>query len=1138
MVKYRIALMNKKEPTEIAINFATTLFSKKTTNKTLDSLCNDASIIHKVNTETTTYSKRDLQSLINGIYIPLTNKYTPSNFKAIKTDNNTIELEANLKEKPYLCKLTVSITFDDTNCKIKMLETCLIKKLTGLSGGIFSFSLDSNFSLIALTEGIVDLLEYENKYALIKSCSGKLANLLEKKNLELLLKTIKDVRTKDRSFTIPVILKNKSLKTISMYLKGQIIKVAEGKEEVLAQLIVKEIMDDDVEFYDSSKLQFTELVQNQPTPLFFKNRKGIYKLINLAYIKEFEIKNMMDMLNHNDSAFFKTGGVKFVNSDEDIFNKKIAFNESINYLTIDDKKFYCITYKIPIYYKDEITGILGFVSNITKETEYKQKLHMKDIETDYIFSNSESPYYIKDNNLRFIKANNKFCSIFQIEEELLLNKTIEEILPHYVVDPTTKFDLKALNLKKGESIKDTFELDFNNKLKYYEIKITPMFDENNKIYRLIGKFEDITQLIEKENKLIKSYNLELDQNYCKKTLDYIRIDIETGAILFSKKNCRFDNSKYFNDKLMDRNIGIFLYNFEFIDFKEKYSIKALRKNIEHKKISSLYTLKIKSKIIQIEVNLEYYTNPTTRHKEAVLRLTDISKSIQNKELIELFGKAEFDFIVKLSFLAGYATCKYNNGREFKFDKLKNDHSIKSFLSILYKDSITPVPTVAEWKSLVEQLLKNEKHNTYFIETKSDRRKNISVKAINNKKQTIFVASQDFTETTKKDRAIQKQLRQLAQDAQRADNVKTEFLSRMSHDMRTPLTAILALTDFGIEESNESLSINYFNKIKSSSQYLSILLNDVLEIQKIESGEIVLNNKPFYLPHTAEHIKTMVYPRTIEKNINLEIIPINQPKDSIYVNNDEVRMSEILVNILNNAIKYTPNGGQITWIFELKRNPLVLHNTIIDNGIGISKDFQKKMFNKYTQEQNIFSGAEGGSGLGLSIVKNLVNLVDGTIKCESKLNEGTTFTIDLPLNKTTKAEYEKYHTKKPKISLDILSNKHILVCEDTKINTVIIDKILSKYGITIDIAENGQIGVNKAKQNKYDAILMDIRMPIMNGLESAKEIRKFDDIIPIIALSANAYKEDIEKSLKAGMNAHLSKPIDVEILFNTLALHLS
>lgn len=1130
--------MIKYELTEIAINFATILFSPQKNAKILNLLCNNITIKHKVKNKVTSYRKSELLTLIKSVYIPIAIKYEPKSFKAIRIKGNIIELEATLQKKPYQSRLSIIIEVEENSKKIKQFKTCLVKKLSGLPGGIFAFSLDSDLSLTTLTEGLVKFFNYRNKYDLINNCGGKLTNLLNNEDLELLFSTIEEVRNKDRTFSILVNINISSLTPIKMYLKGQIIKVSEGKEEVLAQLIIKEVLDDDVDFYKEFRIQFIELIQNHHSPIFFKDSKCIYRLINLAYIKELKIKNMHDIISHSDSEFFKEEGKQFIESDCEILDNNEPFWENSNILTIDNNKTYYSTYKIPIYDIDGISGILGFVSNISKDVEYKQKLHMKDVETDYIFTNSDSPYYIKDKHLRFIKVNDRFCTIFHIKEEMILNKTMAELLPPFIVDPSNKFEKKAFSLKKGESIKDSFEFDFDNQPKYYEITLTPLFDENNKIYRLIGKYDDITETVKKEGtRIIKSYNLKLDQGSSQNKLLYLRIDLETGAILYSKKNFKYHNAKYFNDEFIEKNRNHFLYDFEFIKFKEKYSLESLQKNVEYLKHLPYYTLVIGSKVVQVEVNLEYYTNPTTKHKEVVLILNDISKIVQNKELIDFFGKMEFDFIVKLSFLANYATCQYNNKNEFEFQNLKKDHSIKSLISILYKDSISPVPTVTEWKIFVNLLIKEGKNNTYFIETKSDKRKNISIKVLNKEKQTILVACQDFTETTKKDRAIQKQLRNLAQEAQRTDSIKTEFLSRMSHDMRTPLTAIICLSEFGLSESKEAVSINYFNKIKSSSLYLSILLNDVLEIQKIESGEIVLNNQPFYLPDTADHIKTMVNPRAIEKNINFQICPINFDKGPFYVNNDEVRMSEILVNLLNNAIKYTQNGGIITWTFELKHNPLVLHNTISDNGIGISKAFQKKMFHKYSQEQNIFSGAEGGSGLGLSIVKNLVDLVKGTIECKSELNKGTTFIIDLPLNETTKLEFDKQKIKQIDVSLDILTNKHILVCEDTKINTVIIGKILSKYNITIDIAEDGLKGIKMAKMTKYDAILMDIRMPKMNGLEAAKKIRKFDKKIPIIALSANAYKEDIDKSINAGMNAHLSKPIDGEKLYNTIASYL-
>jgi CheY-like chemotaxis protein len=207
--------------------------------------------------------------------------------------------------------------------------------------------------------------------------------------------------------------------------------------------------------------------------------------------------------------------------------------------------------------------------------------------------------------------------------------------------------------------------------------------------------------------------------------------------------------------------------------------------------------------------------------------------------------------------------------------------------------------------------------------------------------------------------------------------------------------------------------------------------------------------------------------------------------------------------------------------------------ISDNGYGMSKKFQKHMFESFATEKNRSSAKEGGTGLGLSIVKNLTELMGGTVECNSTLNVGTTFVLKLPLKVISKEEFESAGTNFELQNFDGLQGKHILICEDNYLNTVIVKKILEKRGMITDTASNGKIGVEKALNNEYDAILMDIRMPVMGGLEAASKIREFNATIPIIALSANAYKEDINNSLEVGMNMHLVKPIEIDKLFTVL-----
>jgi len=366
-----------------------------------------------------------------------------------------------------------------------------------------------------------------------------------------------------------------------------------------------------------------------------------------------------------------------------------------------------------------------------------------------------------------------------------------------------------------------------------------------------------------------------------------------------------------------------------------------------------------------------------------------------------------------------------------------------------------------------------------------------------------------------------------------NNQKNSFMARMSHDMRTPLTAIIGLSDLRLSDVKYEDDIEFYSEIKNSGLYLLDLVNDVLDIQKVDNGNIEFSYKINDIKELVDHIAKISNQRAKEKNI---MFSLNCNYENInYAIFDSVKVRQILINILNNAVKYTPKGGSVSWntYFKTIDDTVYMCHIISDTGIGMSVEFQEIMYNVFAREINKLSKIEGGAGLGLAITKNLVELMGGYIDCKSKLNKGTKFNILIPVKIPSVAELNKYKTNSQNRNFDKLRDKRILICEDVEINAKIINKLLSTYSIKCDHAINGKIGVEMTSKNNYDAIIMDIKMPIMDGLEAAKEIRMFNSEIPIIALSANAYAEDIKKSLEAGMNTHLSKPINNDILISTI-----
>ena len=380
---------------------------------------------------------------------------------------------------------------------------------------------------------------------------------------------------------------------------------------------------------------------------------------------------------------------------------------------------------------------------------------------------------------------------------------------------------------------------------------------------------------------------------------------------------------------------------------------------------------------------------------------------------------------------------------------------------------------------------------------------------------------------------------------KANIAKGDFLSRISHDMRTPMNAIIGFSGISLNETTTNEErLEYCKKIQSSSKYLLGLINDVLDMSKIEENKFVLNPKPHFYKDFEKDIKALLLPLAEKKGITFRML--KNSHSNYAVEFDKMRLQQVFVNLINNAIKFTPKGGVVECevITEEPINGYVPHTVIVrDSGIGISEDFIKnKLFNPFEQEHSDEIKNEQGTGLGLSIVKNIIDIMKGTITCESELGKGTTFTIKF---KCKLASDFVENNSSNNFSLEILNGKKVLLCEDHPLNIQIAKKLLERQKMNVVVAENGKIGLDifaNSKINEYDIILMDIRMPIMDGFTTTRNIRSLlrEDArtVPIVAMTANAFLEDIEQSFESGMNGHLSKPVDPNLMYQTMSKEIS
>lgn len=370
--------------------------------------------------------------------------------------------------------------------------------------------------------------------------------------------------------------------------------------------------------------------------------------------------------------------------------------------------------------------------------------------------------------------------------------------------------------------------------------------------------------------------------------------------------------------------------------------------------------------------------------------------------------------------------------------------------------------------------------------------------------------------------------------------RTEFFSRMSHDMRTPMNAIISFSSPEmLKDANEKTKDEYLQKINVSAEYLLGLINEILDMAKFESGKITLCEENISLRKFFNSNKVIVEKLAADKNINFKM---NIPDSgTMYILGDYQRLSQIVINLLSNAIKFTNNGGNVTFTFielGIESGMLKYCMSIKDDGIGMSEEFLNHLYQPFVREDT----KNEGTGLGLSITKQLVEFMGGKIECVSKLGQGTEFLVYLQ-NKivTGEVEEEKQNEKKKENEAYALTGKNILLCEDHPINRQIAMKLLRSRHLNVEMAKDGKEGFEMFRNSAigyFDAILMDIRMPNMDGLETTSAIRRLDredaKTIPIIAMTANAFGEDIQEAKNAGMDAHLSKPIEPEKLFSVLA----
>lgn len=553
-------------------------------------------------------------------------------------------------------------------------------------------------------------------------------------------------------------------------------------------------------------------------------------------------------------------------------------------------------------------------------------------------------------------------------------------------------------------------------------------------------------------------------------------------------------------------------------------------------------------ICWVNANVSIMIRPDTNQLVAFIYIADIDEQKKNMLALSRVMEEEIELVSILNIEENrFSFAKGKGGRSNLIHE--RDYSYAEYVdymleSVVYPEDRNLYKEFSKKERILKELRKNHfQMLVYRIVDENGKilRKRLKAYFLDETQNEVVFIRRDITDLYKEEERKKQELQKAVNLANEANQAKSDFLSRMSHDMRTPMNAIIGMTNLAKDEKDPKVKQEYLDSINQTSHFLLGLINDILDLSRIESGKIELHNDVVSIAEFECGVRNVFQLLMAEKEINFIFDMEEKFPDLI---TDHLRFNQIFFNLLSNAVKYTQKGGTIEFYMKHirdKGNKRGMQFIIRDNGRGMSEDFLKIIFNPFSQERLDITSEVQGSGLGLAIVKNLVETMGGTINVKSKLGEGTEFIVELYLTVADEKGSQKVEGAK---DYSILKGIHVLLVEDNEMNILVSKGLLTRKGVIVQVAQNGLEAIqlfSKSKQGFYDLILMDVRMPVMSGLEATEKIRALNrqdaKTIPIIAMTADAFTDAMDKTFKSGMNVHISKPVEPKVLYDTLVCQL-
>ena len=894
---------------------------------------------------------------------------------------------------------------------------------------------------------------------------------------------------------------------------------------------------------------------------FVKDRSLQYVCASKAFARMVGIKDEKEIIGKTDYDLFEKGYADKYREDDQLVirSQKAMVDEMERIPSNDGYNHYSCTSKYLL--KDSygnITGLYGIGRDVTETLEANEKLRIL-TET---MPGGIAKYEVSSAGIKRIYMTSgiyKLLGITEENKEQINSNPLANIVKTDLPDFLNQIEL---NRTEGRTINTTFRVIHADGGYRWINMICNETGKRGKLAEITAVLFDVTtkkeadirlEAYERENKLKYERELKLRRELVKNAIYYYQINLSTGRIEeynsiyqdapLMKANITTDEvlrkSLLMNVKEEDRE---FVRNTIFIDaLREAYRRDENTVTCEFRRLipqSGYHWVRVEGTIID---------RPNDDDMIAFLHCHDVDDGLLSQKTTEMIIREGTEAILYIKVQSGIGSVVHMRdnvnvlkiGKEFDVNTIFKEYCSKyvldedkeAFSNFFCLQKMQENLSTKKQASLVYQVVENNIHY----------RRVATLSYLENQRDVIVLTWRDITKIFEEEQQKNHKL----EAANKANHAKSDFLSTMSHDIRTPLNAVLAFSnDELIGGADKRKLQDYLKRVNASGQYLLGLINDILDMSKIEQNKMKLNLEPYSIRKLAMNINTVIGELSKKKGIEFTI-DISKDKNTGILA-DPIRTNQIMINLLSNAVKFTKSGGRVEFIVEEYENiqPRLVNKRFIirDNGIGMSEEFKPHAFESFNQEvrkENIAGSV--GTGLGLSIVKELTNLMGGTIQLESKINLGTTFTVEIPFEKAKERNVE---TSGDSIDYSKLTGAHILLAEDNIVNKEIAEALLSKRGGIVTYASDGKIACElfrKSEPGYFDLILMDIRMPVMDGLTASRKIRgmrrKDAGTIPIIAVTADAFSEDEQVAHKAGMNAHVSKPFAPLMLYETCCRYL-